>query len=185
MKRTAAFALALILLITAPVLALADPLTEGFDPETVVAGMLENVNAGVSNSFTAEAADTEGLYNVYFQGAFMGGYLCINHVDETGVAADGEKNNHIVFADAFAYNEDTAASYLDFWLAISSGLVQYATGTAFDTASGELFSGLSAAVSADEHIYKYASAGYDIELTVNSGNGMLLISTEITAPGLY
>ena len=175
MKKVLAVLLTLILLLSAVWSSGAEAPDSGFDPETVVRGMLERANAQLSNNVTVTAEDTPGLYTVYYKAADMGCYLNIGKR-----SAEGTVNDRIEFSESFIFDNETAQAYLAFYLCCSAALVQYLTEEDFGTAAKALSDALNTAMAAEEHTCRYTVGTYEIKTDVMTGSGMVLFDLEIT-----
>ena len=184
MKKTLALLLSLLLLLSASA-SFADTPTDGFDPERVAAGVAALANSQLGNTVTVEASDTVGMYSVYYQGEYMGGYLYFNHLDREGNAQDEGVCNHAAFLEIFTYDAGTASSYVAFWLGLSAYLLQYITGTEdHNVPATELADAASEAMKNGGQ-YRFSEGDYDIEVTVASSNGTVMMGTSVTVRDLF
>lgn len=189
MKKLTAILLALILFVFPVLTASADALTDGFDPETVLSGLLSVLNEKYDGMFSAQAGEETGDYTILYRGngaAML--YFC--HVDEEGNACDGDACNHAALTVVFSVGADTSdediVSYLTFWTLLSASLMQYLTGTEADQAAMQAYAtALDTAAASPDYSYSFTAGGYDVTVLMGTVDGRIYVSTVVDIPGLY
>ena len=175
MKKTASLFLALMLLFGAVCVSSAEE-TKSFDPAAVTAGMLDNVNQVLENNVTVAESDTPGLYKVYYRAMDMGCYLTVTGSEETP-----EVMNKIGVSEIFFYEENTAQTYLTFFLAVSAAVEQYVTGEEFVEVLKTLTGMIQTAMEKQGQAESFTVGAYTATLSVEGGSGMILLDFEIRA----
>lgn len=184
MKKTFAVLLALMLLVSFSVTAAADPFTDGFDPDEVIAGMTALAEEELGKTLTVVPGDYADNYLVNYADREMNGFFFISRTGPTGETLNEGKYSHIGVSVVFTFDESTVEDYLTFWRGLSASVIRYLTGAEFNDLYAKLNAGLGALGNDPNSVYSFSVGGYRIDVGMMYAGNTVLIGTTVDIPGL-
>lgn len=184
MRKILTLALALVLVLSLSLNAFAD----GFDADTVLIGTVEIANGHLDKKVVASVGNEADNYHIDTEDGSVNSFFYISRMNANGDTLTEGVYNHIGYSMSFPTDESTLEGYYDFFITMSTSLLQCVTGGDYNALEMQLH---YAVANAEEDptlkpalTYSFTVAGYECEVVILASSNVAFLGLVIEQPGL-